>query len=201
MLDLLQAEDDIIVGDNEPYQVSDLTDYTIPVHGEQPRSSSCRDRDPPGPDRDRGRPARLGRTLRPAAAGSAPPLQFTLTARTTMTDAAGRYSHPATRDVPVEIGATTLLFIDVQNFCAVRERRRVQGPVEHRVRREARLLLHRDGRPRRSQHAAPAGRLPRGRHRGHVHAHPQPHPGRPRPQPRLQDHRLQRAARTRGTAR
>ena len=38
-----------------------------------------------------------------------------------MTDAAGRYSHPATRDVPVEIGATTLLYIDVQNFCAVRE--------------------------------------------------------------------------------
>ncbi len=35
MLDLLQAEDDIIVGDNEPYQVSDLTDYTIPVHGER----------------------------------------------------------------------------------------------------------------------------------------------------------------------
>ncbi len=31
-----------------------------------------------------------------------------------------RYSHPATRDLPVEIGATTLLFIDVQNFCAVR---------------------------------------------------------------------------------
>src|SRR5262245_43213186 len=29
--------------------------------------------------------------------------------------------HLATRDVPVEAGRTTLLFIDVQNFCAVRE--------------------------------------------------------------------------------
>src|SRR6187200_1739875 len=28
--------------------------------------------------------------------------------------------YPSTRDLPVEIPATTLLFIDVQNFCAVR---------------------------------------------------------------------------------
>jgi len=32
---LLAAEDDLIVGDNEPYFVSDATDYTIPVHGER----------------------------------------------------------------------------------------------------------------------------------------------------------------------
>ena len=31
---LLRAEGDLVVGDNEPYAVSDLTDYTIPVHGE-----------------------------------------------------------------------------------------------------------------------------------------------------------------------
>jgi len=30
-------------------------------------------------------------------------------------------SHPATRDLPVEIPHTTLLFIDVQNFCAHRQ--------------------------------------------------------------------------------
>jgi len=29
-------------------------------------------------------------------------------------------SHLTTRDVPVEVPHTTLLFIDVQNFCAVR---------------------------------------------------------------------------------
>ena len=32
--ELLRAEGDLVVGDNEPYAVSDETDYTIPVHGE-----------------------------------------------------------------------------------------------------------------------------------------------------------------------
>src|SRR6266478_1072132 len=32
---LLNAEDGLVVGDNEPYRVSDLTDYTVPVHGER----------------------------------------------------------------------------------------------------------------------------------------------------------------------
>ncbi len=31
----LRAEGDLVVGDNEPYAVSDATDYTIPVHGER----------------------------------------------------------------------------------------------------------------------------------------------------------------------
>ena len=31
----LRAEPDLVVGDNEPYAVSDDTDYTIPVHGEK----------------------------------------------------------------------------------------------------------------------------------------------------------------------
>jgi predicted N-formylglutamate amidohydrolase len=35
LAELLRAEGDLIVGENEPYQVSDLTDYTIPVHGER----------------------------------------------------------------------------------------------------------------------------------------------------------------------
>src|ERR1041385_3272891 len=34
LLNLFRAEADLVVGDNEPYAVSDATDYTIPVHGE-----------------------------------------------------------------------------------------------------------------------------------------------------------------------
>ena len=34
LLKLLRAEGDLVVGDNEPYDVSDETDYTIPVHAE-----------------------------------------------------------------------------------------------------------------------------------------------------------------------
>jgi len=34
LLKLLGAEADLVVGDNEPYTVTDATDYTIPVHGE-----------------------------------------------------------------------------------------------------------------------------------------------------------------------
>ena len=35
LLELLRGERDLVVGDNEPYDVTDDTDYTIPVHGEQ----------------------------------------------------------------------------------------------------------------------------------------------------------------------
>jgi len=34
LLKLLRVESDLVVGDNEPYAVSDETDYGIPVHGE-----------------------------------------------------------------------------------------------------------------------------------------------------------------------
>src|SRR5258708_1918810 len=34
LLRLFRAEGDLVVGDNEPYAVSDETDYTIPIHGE-----------------------------------------------------------------------------------------------------------------------------------------------------------------------
>ena len=34
-LELLRAEENLVVGDNEPYAVDDTTDYTIPVHGER----------------------------------------------------------------------------------------------------------------------------------------------------------------------
>ena len=35
LFELLSAEDGLVVGDNEPYAVSDRTDYTVPVHGER----------------------------------------------------------------------------------------------------------------------------------------------------------------------
>ena len=35
MLALLRAEGDLVVGDNAPYAVSDVTDYTVPVHAER----------------------------------------------------------------------------------------------------------------------------------------------------------------------
>jgi predicted N-formylglutamate amidohydrolase len=35
LAELLRADGSLMVGENEPYRVSDLTDYTVPVHGEQ----------------------------------------------------------------------------------------------------------------------------------------------------------------------
>jgi predicted N-formylglutamate amidohydrolase len=35
LAELLRAEGNLFVGENEPYAVSDLTDYTVPVHGER----------------------------------------------------------------------------------------------------------------------------------------------------------------------
>jgi predicted N-formylglutamate amidohydrolase len=34
LMELLHREDGLVVGDNEPYSVTDASDYTIPVHGE-----------------------------------------------------------------------------------------------------------------------------------------------------------------------
>jgi predicted N-formylglutamate amidohydrolase len=34
VLDSLRRETDLVIADNEPYFVSDATDYTIPQHGE-----------------------------------------------------------------------------------------------------------------------------------------------------------------------
>src|SRR5581483_6961260 len=67
--------------------------------------------------RRRGRPARLGRPARPPAAGSAAPVRSRLSRRQTP---GALMPHLTTRDVPVEIPHTTLLFIDVQNFCIER---------------------------------------------------------------------------------
>jgi predicted N-formylglutamate amidohydrolase len=35
LFELLSAEEGLVIGDNEPYAVGDLTDYTVPVHGER----------------------------------------------------------------------------------------------------------------------------------------------------------------------
>jgi predicted N-formylglutamate amidohydrolase len=35
LMALLKREEGLVVGDNEPYSVSDTSDYTIPVHGER----------------------------------------------------------------------------------------------------------------------------------------------------------------------
>jgi len=35
LAELLRTEGDLVVGENEPYRVTDLTDYTVPVHGER----------------------------------------------------------------------------------------------------------------------------------------------------------------------
>ena len=46
--------------------------------------------------------------------------------------------HPTTRDLPVEIPYTTLLFVDVQNFCAVRDGGEFKGlsPEEFEIRQD-----------------------------------------------------------------
>ncbi len=49
LLDLIRAEGGWVVGDNEPYSVSDGTDYAIPVHGELRGLPARRDRSPAGP--------------------------------------------------------------------------------------------------------------------------------------------------------
>jgi len=35
LLDLIRADGRFVAGDNEPYAVSDGTDYSVPVHGER----------------------------------------------------------------------------------------------------------------------------------------------------------------------
>jgi predicted N-formylglutamate amidohydrolase len=35
LMQLLHSEEGLVVGDNEPYSVTDASDFTIPVHGEQ----------------------------------------------------------------------------------------------------------------------------------------------------------------------
>ncbi len=68
MLDLLRREGDLVVGDNAPYAITDNSDYSVPDPRRTAQAQSRRDRDPPGPDRRRGRPGRLGGSFRSATA-------------------------------------------------------------------------------------------------------------------------------------
>ena len=61
LLKLLRAEADLVVGDNEPYAVSDETDYTIPVHGEARGLMNSGIEIRQDLIADPGRPARMGR--------------------------------------------------------------------------------------------------------------------------------------------
>ena len=71
LLALLEAEGDLVVGNNEPYFLSDLDDYTVSGAWRAARPAAGRDRDPAGPDRGCGRRGGLGR-----AAGRLLPLAW-----------------------------------------------------------------------------------------------------------------------------
>ena len=176
-----------------PISSSDLTDYTIPVHGEKrglPHVEIEIRQDLIAEEAgQRAWAERLIRLLPEALS----PLQRS----TRRHDDGGRQSHGSPHD-PRRSGRDRAHDAPLHRraeFLRGAERRRVQGPVAGRnSRRSTAIIFRRAGDARHPQHAAPAGRLPQGRHRGDVHADPQPHQGRARPQPRLQDHRLQRAA-------
>jgi predicted N-formylglutamate amidohydrolase len=53
LMDLLRCEQGLVVGDNEPYSVTDESDYTDPHSRRAARSASCGNRNPPGPHRRR----------------------------------------------------------------------------------------------------------------------------------------------------
>ena len=96
--------------------MSDLTDYTIPMHGERrglPHVEIEIRQDLIAEEAgQRAWAERLVRLLPEAYR------QFSQHAHDN--DDGRRHIDHTTRDVPVEIARTTLLFIDVQNFCAVR---------------------------------------------------------------------------------
>ncbi len=48
LLELLREDPELVVGDNEPYAVSDLSDYGVVVYGERRGIPHVRDRDPAG---------------------------------------------------------------------------------------------------------------------------------------------------------
>ena len=62
------GEGDLVVGDNEPYFVERPDRLHDPRAWRATRPAACRDRDPPGPDRRGGGPARLGGPAHPAPA-------------------------------------------------------------------------------------------------------------------------------------
>ena len=63
LLQLLRAEADLVVGDNEPYAVSDETDYAHSRAWRSARADEHRNRNPPGSDRGPGRAEAMGDRL------------------------------------------------------------------------------------------------------------------------------------------
>ena len=106
MLDLLRAEGDLVVGDNAPYAVSDVTDYGVPVHAREAWPVARGDRDQAGSDRGRGGSGGMGGAVCAAAAGG-------------RCATAGVMSNAGLgREVPIDPAHAALLFIDVQNYTA-----------------------------------------------------------------------------------
>jgi predicted N-formylglutamate amidohydrolase len=64
---VLKREGGLIVGDNEPYSVTDASDYTIPVHGERRGLHHVAIEVRQGPDRRRQGPACVGSAARTLA--------------------------------------------------------------------------------------------------------------------------------------
>ena len=65
VLERLRRETHLVIAENEPYFVSDQTDFTIPRHGEARGLPLCRDRNPPGPGDGRSRARRSGAAVSP----------------------------------------------------------------------------------------------------------------------------------------
>jgi predicted N-formylglutamate amidohydrolase len=60
LMELLHREEGLVVGDNEPYSVTDASDYTIPFHGEQRDLHPCGTRNSPRPHHGRSGSADVG---------------------------------------------------------------------------------------------------------------------------------------------
>ena len=145
MLELLRAEGDLTVGDNAPYAVSDVTDYTVPVHAER-----------------RGLPhveIEIRQDLIADAAG-----QAALGGAVRATAAGGQLERPVcdmlSREVPIDPAHAALLFVDVQNYNARPDGGEYAGMTRGRARGALRLFLPRDARDGAAEHAAPAGGVP-----------------------------------------
>ena len=103
LFELLSSENGLVVGDNEPYAVSDLTDYTVPVHAERRglphveieirQDLICRT----------GGPDRLGRAPRAPVARR-------------LCRVPASMARGLSRDVPIDPAHCALLIIDVQNY-------------------------------------------------------------------------------------
>ena len=128
-----------MVGDNEPYQVERPDRLHHPRPRREARPAACRDRDPAGPDRRGGRPARLGRAARAPAAGGLAPFSAARGQRHGRRE--HRHEHPTTRDVPVEIDAHHASLHRRAEFLRGAERRRVQGPPAAGVRGDSTAII------------------------------------------------------------